>query len=186
MNFFRWMLGLPMAAAITFGLFVMMSGMIAQAPPTETPKDPPKIDILAKYTELTVRPPPPKQITPEEPPPPVDTRDRRKIDKPGGVPVDLGPIDDVTNPDIPKPGKGTPVITVAPPYPEACKAHGAEGVVLVQFDVTELGEVTNVQIISSENHCFDQTVKRAVRSWKYPPEARRGVVQRFVFSLDEE
>lgn len=186
MNFFRWMLGLPLAAAITLGLFVVMSGLIAQPPRTDPPKDPPKFDFLAQFVEPTPGPKPPKQIMPKETPPPVDTRDRTRIDKPGGVPVDLGPIDGIDNPDIPKPGNGTPMITVAPPYPEACKARGAEGVVLVRFDVTDRGEVTNVEIISSDNHCFDQTVKRTVRSWKYPPEARRGLVQRFVFSLDDE
>jgi protein TonB len=180
------MLGLPLAATITLGLFVIMSGLIAQPPRTDPPKDPLKPKILADYVEPTPGPKPPKQIMPKETPPPVDTRDRTRIDKPGGVPVDLGPIDGIDNPDIPKPGNGTPMITVAPPYPEACKARGAEGVVLVRFDVTDRGEVTNVEIISSDNHCFDQTVKRTVRSWKYPPEARRGLVQRFVFSLDDE
>lgn len=186
MNLFRWMLGLPLAATITLGLFVIMSGLIAQPPRTDAQKDPPKLDILAKYVEPTPGPKPPKQTMPKETPPPVDTRDRTRIDKPDGLPFDFDFDDGVNNPDIPKPGNGTPIITVAPPYPEACKARGAEGVVLVRFDVTERGEVTNVQIISTDNHCFDQTVKKTVRSWKYPPEARRGLVQRFVFSLNDE
>ena len=68
MNFFRWMLGLPLAAAITLGLFVVMSGLIAQPPRTDPPKDPPKFDFLAQFVEPTPGPKPPKQIMPKETP----------------------------------------------------------------------------------------------------------------------
>lgn len=185
MNLFRWMLGLPLAAAITLGLFVVMSGLIAQPPRTVTPKDPPKLEFLAKLKtstiDPTVRPPKPPENTPEPPPDrwvePVSPGKGGVIPTPGPTRVE---------PTIPTMGGDGAIVTVAPQYPENCRARGAEGVVLVRYDVSERGEVTNVQIISSDNHCFDRTVIKAVMSWKYSPKARRGIVQRFVFSLNDE
>jgi protein TonB len=77
------------------------------------------------------------------------------------------------------------MIKVAPGYPENCRAKAVEGTVIVQFDVTDRGDVTNVQIISSDNSCFDRTVIKTVLGWKYPPRAQYGLVERFVFELKE-
>jgi protein TonB len=182
MGFFRWMFGLPLAAAITAGLFIFMAMLISRdadvAPPVEAPtfdfifdKPPPERGELPK---------PPKIDPKKVPPPPVIDRD--KSGKPGGgdyiEPPQPGPIDI----DVPK-GGGT-TIQVPPPYPEACRSKGVEGAVLVRFDVTDRGETTNIVIISSPDRCFDRDVIRAVRGWRYPQEARRGVTAsvNFVFA----
>ena len=184
MNFFRGVTSLPIAAAITLGLFIAMAALIKQDAKTAPAKETPSISILAKIIETPAHTPKPEQTKLTEAPPPPVT----KWDKPG----DMGAI------DLPKPekldfskqphgfgGAATPIIRIAPQYPEACRSRGAEGRVLVQFDVTERGEVTNVRIISSDNRCFDRAVIRTVMDWKYPPEARRGITESFVFTLTE-
>lgn len=186
MNFFRWIASLPFAAAVTIGLFIAMSGLIVRDAQTEPPKDAAQINILAKIRPTEPAPPKPTPSTlDKQDPPEIDTRNRTKSEKPGG----LGELPDLEKEEIPVPGPklggGTPIIRAAPQYPEACRARGAEGVVLVRFDVTDRGEVTNVRIISSDNRCFDRTVIKTVMSWKYSPQARRDMVEKFVFTLTE-
>ena len=62
-----------------------------------------------------------------------------------------------------------PAIKPPPSYPEACASRGAEGVVVVEYDVTDRGEVVNIRIISSPDRCFDNAVRRAVQGYKYSP-----------------
>lgn len=184
MNFFRWMLGLPLAAMVTLGLFIMMTGLIAQDSRTDPPKATEAISILAKIIETKPTPIKTTRVDPDDAPPPPETKWERTTERVGPV-INLPPGGVVFDP--PKAGEGArPIITVAPQYPEACRARGAEGAVLVQYDVTARGEVTNVRIISSDNSCFDRTVIKTIMGWKYPPEARRGVIQKFVFSLNDE
>lgn len=183
MNFFRWMLGLPLAAAVTLGLFIMMTALIAQDSRTDPPRDPGDLSILAKIIETQPTPIKPPKVNPDDAPPPPETKWEKTTERVGPV-INLPPGGVVVDP--PKAGDGArPIITLAPQYPEACRARGAQGVVLVQYDVTARGEVTNVRILSSDNSCFDRTVIKTIMGWKYPPEARRGVIQRFVFSLND-
>ena len=185
MNFFRGVTSLPIAAAITLGLFIAMAALIKQDAKTAPAKETPSISILAKIIETPAHTPKPEQTKLNEAPPPPETK----------WPKEIGPVDPIEFPgpekiDVTKQphgpgGAATPIIRIAPQYPEACRSRGAEGRVLVQFDVTERGEVTNVRIISSDNRCFDRAVIRTVMDWKYPPEARRGITESFVFTLTE-
>lgn len=185
MNFFRWMLGLPLAAMVTLGLFIMMTGLIAQDSRTDPPKATEAISILAKLVETKPTPIKPPGIDPADAPPPPDTKWNKSRD-PVESGVFPGPEPGVVDPTGPKLGAATPIIRFPPQYPEACRARAAQGVVLVQYDVTARGEVANVRILSSDNSCFDRTVIKTIMGWKYPPEARRGVIQKFVFSLNDE
>jgi TonB family protein len=78
----------------------------------------------------------------------------------------------------------------SPDYPAACMEKGAEGEVVVAFDVTPSGAVRRARIVSSPDRCFDRGVLRTVSGWTYPPAyrngrafSRRGVTERFVFRL---
>jgi protein TonB len=89
------------------------------------------------------------------------------------------------------PGEGavsSPVIRIPPPYPENCRSRGAEGVVIVEFDVTPEGNVVNARVVDSANRCFNRSVLKAVSGWKYPPAAgggmRYGLMERFNFRLE--
>lgn len=190
MYILRWITGTPIAALVTAALFAMMAAMISQ--PVDgwtTPKPRERIVITRElvdpppFSPKTVRPVPEKQ-------PPIEIQ---KTDR-GGKPTETFEAPTQTTVDTdPRAGTGliaAPLIRVAPAYPERCRARGAEGAVLVQFDVAADGSVINPVIIESADSCFNRTVLRAVSGWKYPPAMRAGkpaprygIVERFSFQL---
>ena len=192
MPFFRFMFGLPMAALITVGLFMAMSGMIAQKEITAQPTEGPVIDILAKIVETDPKPRPPRTTVPEAPETPPIVLPRKstlptnplpsELFEPG--PIGPGEIDGLT--------MGRPTIKTAPAYPEGCRSRGAEGTVIVEFDVSADGSVVNARIISSPDRCFNRTAIKSVSSWKYTPAVRdgraipqRGLREVFSFQLQD-
>ena len=193
MNLFRTLIGLPVAALITAALFMFMAGAIKQEPALQAAKPQQKFEILAKKrperTEIVVPEPVP------EPPEPVEIKDDYRKSAPEGLDggVIPGPIEGELTPVPPGRNFGGPTIKIAPDYPERCRARGAQGAVLVQFDVTPEGQVVNAVVIESDDRCFDRTVLRTIQRYKYPPAydsngkpiARRGVVEQFVFELSE-
>jgi TonB family protein len=63
-----------------------------------------------------------------------------------------------------------PLISVpGPQYPEACIAKGAEGRVIVEIDIDADGNVSNVEIIESDDQCFNEEVLSYVKRWKFRP-----------------
>ena len=62
-------------------------------------------------------------------------------------------------------------------YPEAAKANGVEGRVVVRYDVTADGSVVNAVVEASEPPgMFDEAALTAVRSWRFRPRVDRGEV----------
>ncbi len=191
MTLFRWVLGLPVAALITAGLFFMMAELIKNKG-VELAPDTPAPDL-----KITADPPPegPDSVKPPRPVPADEqpetiinpaTRGEKPKNGPGAPTADPGPKE-IEGAGIPTSG---PSIRIAPPYPEGCRSKGAEGVVVVQFDVTPEGDVVNPRIIQSPNQCFDRPVRNAVSKWKYPPAThsgravmRYGMVETFNFQL---
>jgi protein TonB len=68
---------------------------------------------------------------------------------------------------------------IAPAYPFEAKREGLTGDVLVEFTVTERGEVTNPRIIRSNNPIFDEPTLRAVSKWRFEPGRKNGRIVRF-------
>lgn len=68
----------------------------------------------------------------------------------------------------PEPMRGNKV----PTYSAKVRRKGIEGVVVVTFDVTATGTVTNVRIVSGPSE-LHEIVERAVATWRFKP-ARRG------------
>ena len=189
----RWIFGSPIAAIITAGLFILMAALISMDKgPLPSLIENPNIRILAE--------PPP------EPRPPVDTKADALPDPPDPIELTHVRPNPKPGPVVSPPSKGrievepgggantfpAPLIRHAPPYPENCRGKGVQGRVVVQFDVTPDGSVTNVQILETPNRCFNRTVIRAVSRWKYPPSnnggrktMRYGVVEVFDFQLTE-
>lgn len=181
MGFFRWMIGMPLAAAITAGLFLMMAGLIKSEARLLPENATPQIDFLVKPPPPRINPPKPQPIDTDDIPPPP-TYDREKQKKPSGddyIP-EPGPIDKT----VVLPTRTGTTIQLAPQYPDACRSKGVEGVVIVEFDITDRGEATNVRILSSPDRCFDRDVIRAVRGWRFPAEARRGVTEAIKFQFE--
>ncbi|NHK28509.1 energy transducer TonB [Parvularcula flava] len=191
-NNLRLTLGLPIAAVITAGLFLVMGGLIKSddiiiGEPAATPT----------FTILRETPPPVEPVEPvektikETPPPPPDMTWKRE--NTGGPIVDANPPTRTTTTVAPVTtgnfNVNAAVLQTQPIYPPRCSSRGAEGSVTVAFDVLANGGVTNARIVSSSDSCFDRSALEAIRQWKYMPASgqsgiiQRGVQKTFVFQL---
>ncbi|MEO0398617.1 MAG: TonB family protein [Pseudomonadota bacterium] len=189
----RLFVAIPIAALVTLALFLFMQSMIDQEPELSQPRVIPEIVITAK-------PPEPIGITPEpvdipEPPAPPVIDEKMTVDPPTGV-TSPGPGPVEPPPDgltiIGSPGGGNAIVTIAPQFPERCKSRSANAAVIVEFDVSETGEVVNPRIIASDDSCFDREVLRTILRWKFAPEvengkpvAQRGLRRVFRFQLED-
>lgn len=80
-----------------------------------------------------------------------------------------------------------------PTYPAAARADGVEGYVVLEYRVSEAGEVEAPRVVeSSPPGVFDGVALAAIRSWRYRPwkdeggvRAVDGVRSRFDFRLGE-
>jgi TonB family protein len=65
-----------------------------------------------------------------------------------------------------------------PTYPAAARAQGVEGVVVVRYNVTVQGRVSNARVVSAEPvGIFDEAALVAVRSWVFNPPLVDGEAQ---------
>lgn len=191
--FFRMIFGLPGAAIITALLFLAMGWMI-RTQESVIGDPPPTVD------SIIFKEPKPKPLTPPRTPDPQtpdapEIKFEKSTTNPG-TPIDFS---DMTDPVIEGEGvnvdmTGTqPTIRIPPTYPENCRARGAQGVVMVEFDVTPEGTVVNPRVVASENSCLDRAAMQTISKWKYTPKtdssgravAQRGLRQTFNFQLTE-
>ena len=187
---FRFFIVLPIAALVTAGLFLMMYRMIQQdmrltaAKPVETVVITAKRKLTEPKPDITN----PAELDPPEPP----ELDIPTSDGPPDMPLELPDPGEIELP----PGRvggftfTSPVISYPPVYPERCRAKGAEGLVTVEFDLTEQGDVVNPRILSSADSCFERTVLRNIVKWKFQPKivdgkpvTQKGVRRVFRFEL---
>lgn len=60
-------------------------------------------------------------------------------------------------------------------YPPEARARGVEGFVVVRYDVTAEGEVTNARVVrASPEGVFEQSALQAVSRWRFQPPRRDG------------
>ncbi len=65
----------------------------------------------------------------------------------------------------------TPIVRIEPNYPRKAAIIGAEGFVILQFDITAFGTITNISILqSSPPQIFNNSAIRALQKWKYKPK----------------
>lgn len=62
-----------------------------------------------------------------------------------------------------------------PEYPWMARLRRIEGQVLVHFFVNANGEVSDIKIIRSTNPVFDESVLKAMKSWKFIPPVDAGI-----------
>lgn len=129
---------------------------------------------------------------------PVEEKAREKPERvvPENVDIDLPPIrDDTTTIDnkvawtpttvtipthdgIPmgRDMQAVPLVRINPTYPPREAQRGIEGWVLVQFDVTATGSVTNVIAVETmpAGSAFDDAATEAVARWRYNPSVVNG------------
>jgi protein TonB len=82
---------------------------------------------------------------------------------------------------------------VDPIYPAQAKVSGVQGYVVLEYRVSEIGEVLDPVVVESEPPgVFDASALAAVRSWRYRPAVRDGedvvvpaMSSRLDFKLDD-
>jgi protein TonB len=201
----RYAAPLFVAALITFGLFALMSALIASEPGATTDPSsiafslirvPPKAEPLVEpKSVLPVRPEPAVQPGPTGLP--VDPQTKLSPRLPSG-PTEgwINPNPGVyANPDLSVPSTDhseIPIVRVPPVYPQRAIDRGVEGWVEVEFTVNEIGGVSDPKVLSAHpNSIFNRAALRAIEAWKYEPKvvggqpvSRPGMRKRLRFELN--
>lgn len=193
----RYLTSAPLGIAITLSLLYVMQALIELGPgPNLTPRMP----IIGSFVHkkivehLDTKETKPEPIDPPLPPPPTksttDFSDERTFVH---FPVDQGPPIDVFGPTSVFSNTDGPlvsIIKVSPNYPASAISKGLEGWVLVQFDVTPLGNVSNVVVLETSHAMFNKSAKAAALRFRYKPRVVDGVAQtvrglrnRFVYQI---
>jgi periplasmic protein TonB len=87
----------------------------------------------------------------------------------------------------PAPASNKSVVAIStpqPPYPKEALASGAKGEVVAELTINEIGEVTNVRIISAKpTTVFNKTVTNTLRKWRFQGNGQVTTLRRnFVFN----
>lgn len=199
----RLLIGIPIAAVITFLLFALMQALIFDdTEPPEIDRDELRISISEQVEDVTART---REVSVDdveqvEPPPPPPQIERASADQPteslstvvGGLPEFERP--QLTGSDVSfdvSDRDAQPLVRLNPQYPMRAAERGIEGSCSFQFDVTPEGNPTNIRILNCTNSIFERDTIRAVERWRYEPSIqdgvaqwRRGVQSSFDFSLD--
>ncbi|QQX79408.1 TonB family protein [Shewanella sp. KX20019] len=185
-------------ALVTLGLFIFMSQLVktdqvSSGKITEAP--------IFHITADIPEPIPPKSIEKIKPQPITPKPERIAIPSSGGEGINSAT--DSEPPIMPKVVEiysqgpvnqdALPVVQVSPQYPIGAARDGKEGYVVVEFDISTLGSVTNVNVIDAyPKRIFNKSAVRAIKGWKYKPKIVEGnpVVQpkqqvRLDFTLDK-
>jgi protein TonB len=201
----RYAAPLVIAALITFGLFAVMSALIASQPGEENsdPSIPVTLTRLPEQPDPIVEPKPQLPEIPEVIPQPRITGipTTRQSKKPAGLPQ--GPAEGWINsiqPGFMEPNERMPVsdqseipiVRVEPVYPQRALERGIEGWVEVEFTVTEVGSISEPTILRSHpSGIFNRAALRAIERWKYEPKvvdgqpvSRPGMRNRFRFEMN--
>ena len=200
----RLFVGLPIAAVITFLLFMLMQRLIlTDEVVIEEAGDELRISISEEVEDLQVRQ---REVTMDdvndvEPPPPPPQIERQVAEAPSeDMNTIAGEIPEFDAPDL---GSGDvsfdvsdrdaqPMVRIPPQYPPRAAERGTEGYCMMQFDVTPDGTPTNIVAIDCSSSLFERSSIRAVERWRYEPRIengsavwRRGVQTRLDYQLSD-
>ncbi|KAA5800991.1 energy transducer TonB [Alkalicaulis satelles] len=199
----RLIIGVPVAAVITFLLFTLMQILIFEdETPLEQEREEIRITISDVAEDVTVRQ---RDLTLDdvqaaEPPPPPPTIPRQAADAPSeDMRTTMGALPDFDAPSLTgdqvnfdvSDRDAQPLVRIEPQYPPRAAERGVEGHCTVQFDVTPDGQPTNISILNCSSSLFQSATIRAVERWRYEPRVeggtavwRRGVQTRLDYRLE--
>jgi protein TonB len=187
--------GIVMTAFLIFVMNYLIE--VSEAVET-TARDRMTLDFLPQLddTEVKVVEPPPVMPDPPAAPPPLVP------------PTELSPATELIG--IPRPPPAQPVDTHVPPvlgtannplfniiavqpnYPTAASQRGLEGHVIVAFDVTEMGTVSNVVVLESSSSVFNKAAIDAAYRFRYKarmidgvPQGSTGLRKLFRFEMEQ-
>ena len=200
-NIIRWIIGVPVAAFVTIGLFVLMMTLIAEEfkpqdkvatasfeiNPTVEDIKVIKRDTKIQQVKKVVTPPPPPQI------------ERQQAAKPQERIASLeGAIPEFETPKIDRQSfkiavsdrDAQPLVRIPPIMPPRAEKSGH---CRVRFDVSPEGAPFNVTTTYCTQSLFSRATVKSVQKWKYNPKvvdgrnvARKGVENKVTYRLTDE
>lgn len=199
----RLIIGIPIAAIVTFGLFMLMQVLIFTDSEFEDEEREeiqidirPEVEELARQRNVDIR-----DVDQVQPPPPPPQIERQRAQQPTeGLSTIVGEIPRFEAPQLNSQNvnfsvsdrDAQPLVRIEPQYPPRALERGVEGTCNVRFDVTPDGTPTNIQILQCSSSLFDSAARRAVERWRYNPKvvdgvpvSRTGVETQFVFQLND-
>lgn len=87
-----------------------------------------------------------------------------------------------------------PVVRINPKYPIEAMNNGIEGYVVLSFNINEIGQVFNINIIDAEpKRIFNRAAKQALKKWKYQAKvvdgqaiAQENLTVKLDFNMDQQ
>ena len=200
-NFLRWLIGIPVAALVTFGLFILMIALIAgefqaqeKAENASFEINPTVEDIETIERETVI-----ERAQKVDTPPPPPMIERAQASKPteriasleGAVPEFEAPKIERDTFKIAVSGRDAqPLVRIPPIMPPRAEKSGH---CLVRFDVSPTGSPFNVQTTYCSSNVFKSASIKSVEKWKYQPKiqdgvavGRSGVENKITFRLQDE
>lgn len=203
MHIVRISLSSIFAAAVTFGLLVLMYSLIATEEVSLDESGTRKIaDISMPNTEIKANikeAKPDKPEEPEEPPPEVEQpkMEDMAVDTESvniAVPAAKGDINITSGMGLgASDGEYLPIVKVAPIYPRRAQSRGIEGYCTVEYTVTKAGTVKDVEAVDcNPQGVFERASVKAALKFKYKPRVQNGepievagVQNRFTYKLEQ-
>lgn len=184
----RFLLAIPLALAMTLGLFTLMAWMVDNghsSKPEESNAQAFDIVMVEQDRDVNRR----QRALPEQPknaPPPTDS-----------VPVANAETKALALPDMPVLGidmagigvevglpaigefsanqQAMPLYRVEPRYPSRAMKQGAQGWVKMSFTIDTLGRPIDIKIMDAKpRRLFNKSAVKALRKWKYQPKLEEG------------
>lgn len=186
----RLLLAIPVAIAMTVGLFTFMAWMVdnghnGKPESSETLR----FDmVMAEQDEAIQRRQrrvPDQPDTPEPPPQaqPMASQTHTTVTTPTSTMPITGLDSAITGLAINAPSFGDftgnqqamPLYRVEPRYPAKAMKRGAEGFVIMTFTIDEQGRPTNIKVSQAKpRRMFEREAMRALKKWKYQPKVVDG------------
>ena len=191
-----------LASITTFSLFAFMAYLISsdEAAPVDI-EDVPIVEVYQTPDDSKVIERPPVKLTPPPPPMPAPKMDISPTATVAKVAFEYQPpiLNIATSTGLgtingPADTDARPIVRVNPKYPITAAQQGIEGWVKLSFNINEIGQVTNVEIIDAEpQRVFDKEAKRALKKWKYrakvidgKPVAQENLTVQLDFNISQQ
>lgn len=185
----RLVIGIPIAIAVTFALFMLMR-MLIFVPPQEQEdvRDDYRFDINPTVEEVNARARDTSidDVQQVDPPPPPPQVERQASDLPSeSLSTIVGSIPEFDAPDLNSGNvsfnisdrNAQPLVRIPPQYPPRAAERGIEGYCLMQFNVSPDGTPIDIVALDCSSSMFERSSIRAVERWRYSPRIVNGVAQ---------
>ncbi|NGP88410.1 energy transducer TonB [Fodinibius halophilus] len=196
-NYYTVFLQLGMVAVLLIFIVAMKVEFVAEKPNTDLTEEQEvtKMEDIVQTKQEETPPPPPRPQVPVEVPndeiiedQSIDLDAEMSLDEPLDMPPPPEEEDDgedffVAVENMPKLKGGLAGLQKQIEYPEMARKAGIEGRVIIQFVVTENGNVENPRVIRGIGGGCDKEALRVVKKAEFQPGRQRGKPVRVQYSL---